>query len=120
MPYQWISEYCLSKKGAIEDYQPEWEAMRYMVENKMFVMQGEDNKGNPILTVKLDPEQGAAFRRDYEDIIPGYYMNKQHWNSILLYGRVPDDLIKEMIDESYFLVFSKLPKKVQQRINLST
>ncbi len=116
MKYEWIEEYCLSKKGAIREYKVEWDAIRYMIKDKMFVLQGEDNKGNQIITVKLKPEFGELLRLKYEDIIPGYHMNKVHWNSLFLDGDVPDDVVKEMLDESYGLVYLSLSKKDQMEI----
>jgi predicted DNA-binding protein (MmcQ/YjbR family) len=116
MKYDWIEDYCLSKKGVIREYKVEWDAVRYMIKDKMFVLQGDDNKGNLIITVKLNPEFGELLRLKYEDIIPGYHMNKVHWNSLFLAGDVPDDVVKEMLDESYNLVFLSLSKKQQKEI----
>ena len=118
MKYDWIEEYCLSKKGAIREYKVEWDAIRYMIKDKMFVLQGDDNKGNQIITVKLKPEFGELLRMKYRDIIPGYHMNKVHWNSLFLDGDVPDDVVKEMLDESYELVLQSLNKKQQKEINV--
>ncbi len=116
MKYDWIEGYCLSKKSVIREYKVEWDAVRYMIKDKMFVLQGDDNKGNLIITVKLNPEFGELLRLKYEDIIPGYHMNKVHWNSLFLDGDVPDDVVKEMLDESYNLVFLSLSKKQQKEI----
>ena len=55
-------------------------------------------------------------RQQYADIIPGYYMNKVHWNSVKADGEVPDDLLKDMLDKSYQLVLSSLSKKKQNEI----
>ena len=116
MKYEWLDEYCLSKKGVVREYKVEWEATRYMLGDKIFVLQGGDKYGKPIVTVKLTPEFGELLRMNYEDIIPGYHMNKVHWNSLYLDGAVPDDIVKEMLDESYDLVFSSLSKKLQKDI----
>lgn len=117
MQYEWLDEYCLSKQGAQKDYKLEWQATRYMIKDKMFAMQGGDKKGTPIITLKLEPSFGALLRSQYEDIIPGYYMNKEHWNSLYLGGNVPDEVLKEMIDQSYQLIFNSLSKKVQKEIS---
>ena len=63
---------------------------------------GENNQPYYI-TVKLEPTEGSFLRQQYDDIIPGYYMNKQHWNSIILDGTVPEEEIRRMIGESYDL-----------------
>ncbi|MDO5328298.1 MAG: MmcQ/YjbR family DNA-binding protein, partial [Clostridia bacterium] len=55
-------------------------------------------------------------KKSTPDIIPGYYSNKQHWNSVKPDGDVPDDLLKALLDRSYTLVFKKLPKKTQKEI----
>ena len=70
-----------------------------------------------ILTLKLDPMDGDFLRSQYEDIIPGHYMNKVHWNSIYLDGCVPEEMMKEMIEKSYHIVFDSLSKKKQKEIS---
>lgn len=115
--YPWLDEYCLSKTGAAKDYKEEWEATRYMLAGKMFAMQGEDKQKNEIITLKIEPAYGALLRQDYpDDITPGYYMNKLHWNSVRLDGSVPEKILKEMVDESYDILLKSLPKKLQKEI----
>ena len=114
--YEWLDEYCLSQVGAIKDYQPDWEANRYMVGGKMFAMCATDKEGKPIITLKLEPAHGDLLRQQYEHIVPGYYMNKLHWNSLYLEGNVPDETLQMMIRESYQIIFSSLTKKLQKEI----
>ena len=116
MPYPWIDAYCLSKKGVTKDDKEEWGATRYQVGGKMFAMQGGDKEGTPIFTRKLPPDFGRFLREQYPDIGPGYYMNKEHWNSLSLQGTVPDDLVREMVDRAYETVLRSLPKRVQRDI----
>ncbi len=116
MKYTWMDEYCLSKKGAQKDFKEEWQATRYMVGGKMFVMQGGDKYGEPIATVKLEPAFGRFLREQYKDIIPGYYMNKEHWNSLYLKGDVPDEVFRDMLDQSYELVRSSLSKSIRKEL----
>ncbi len=116
MKYEWLESYCLSKPGAVKDYKAEWEAFRYMIFDKMFLMDGGDKNHNPIITLKLDPIFGDEMRKKYADISPGYYMNKVHWNSINRNGKVPDKLLKSFIDESYRLILESLPKKKQLEV----
>ena len=116
MKYQWLSEYCLSKKGANKDFKEEWNVHRYMIGDKMFVMEGGDKEGKPIITLKLEPLYGDFLRKQYKEIIPGYYMNKEHWNSVYRDGNVEDEIVKKMIDESYRLILESLPKKTQAEI----
>jgi len=70
----------------------------------------------PIITLKLLPADGDFLRRQYEDIVPGYYMNKDHWNSVYLDGSIPDDVLQGMIDKSYSILFDALTKKAQKEI----
>ena len=56
------------------------------------------------------------FGEQYQDIVPGYYMNKEHWNSLYLDGDVPGNILKQMIDMSYDLVAEKLSKKMLKEI----
>ena len=116
--YDWIYETALKNKGAERDYTAEWEAERCLVGGKMFVMVGGDKEDKPILTLKCDPDNAELLRKQYEDIIPGYYMNKRLWNSIYLEGSVPRELMQKMIADSYGLVFSSLTKKMQAQISL--
>jgi Uncharacterized protein conserved in bacteria len=116
--YDWLDAYCLEKAGVQRDYQPEWQATRYMVRGKLFVMLGGDKEGKPIITLKLEPQKGALLRSLYPDIVPGYYMNKEHWNSVYRSGCVPDDLLREMVDDSYRLITAALPKKVRAELKI--
>lgn len=117
MDYQWLEEYCLAKPGAIKEYKVEWECYRYMVGGKMFLMDAQNNLGQDIITLKLDPNYGDMLRQQYKDtIIPGYYMNKVHWNSIIKEKEVPIEEVKKMVDESYQLIFNSLTKKAQREI----
>ncbi len=116
MEYSWIEKYCSEKQGAILEYKQEWQATKCMVGNKMFALQGKDKTDRPIITLKLLPEDGYFLREQYEDITPGYYMNKEHWNSVYLDGSVESEIIKDMIDKSYQLIFDALPKKTKKEI----
>lgn len=116
MKYEWLDEYCLSKKGAEKDFKLEWDATRYTIGGKIFAMQGGDKDKKAIITLKCDPLFGKTLRDQHKHIVPGYYMNKEHWNSVYLDGDVPDDVLKHMIDMSYELVLNSLSNKV--RINI--
>lgn len=117
MRYAWIREYLLKKKGVHQDYKAEWNWDRYLISDKMFaaVCYGDDGRA-VYITLKLDPMEGDFLRRQYEDIIPGYYMNKVHWNSIRVEGTVPDELVRELLDRSYLRVLSGFSKKKQKEI----
>ena len=116
MNYPWMDDYFLAKKGAEKDFKVEWNATRYLIRGKMFGMQGGDKNNKAIITLKCDPQFGQILREQYQDIIPGYYMNKEHWNSVYLEGSVPNDVLRKMIDMSYELVLNSLSKKMIQEI----
>lgn len=83
----------------------------------MFAALCLDDGGNPVyITLKLRPEEGEFWRGQFADVIPGYYMNKTHWNSIAPDGQVPDDILRDMLDKSYALVLAGLTKKAQREI----
>ncbi len=118
MKCSWIDQYLLEKPSVTKDLQAEWNWIRYQIGGKMFAaICLDDATGKPVyITLKLKPEEGDFLRQQYEDIISGYYMNKVHWNSIKSNGAVPDELVKEMLDESYRLVLSGFSKKKQREI----
>lgn len=117
MKYEWIDEYLLQKKGVTKDIQEEWNWIRYHIGGKMFAAICRDDDNNPVyITLKLDPLEGNYLRKEYEDIIPGYYMNKTHWNSVKADGEVPDDVMKDLLDKAYTIVFESLTKKKQKEI----
>jgi predicted DNA-binding protein (MmcQ/YjbR family) len=68
--------------------------------------------------VKCDPDEAIELRDTYSCVIPGYHMNKKHWNTVIADGSVSDKLLKTWIDASYNLVFESLPKKSKQEISL--
>ena len=117
MKYQWIDEYLLSKPSVTKDLQADWNWIRYQIGGKMFAAICLDQENHPYyITLKLDPAEGDFWRTQYEDVLPGYYMNKQHWNSIKAEGQVPDDLLKDMLDKSYDLVLKGFSRKRQQEL----
>lgn len=117
MKYDWIDKYLLSKKGVEKDLQPEWNWIRYKICDKMFAAVCLDDNGKPYyITLKLEPLEGQFLREQFEDIIPGYYMNKVHWNSVKADGNVPDEVMKDMLDKAYSAVLSSLSKKKQREI----
>ena len=117
MPYPWIDDYLLQKPGVTKDLQPDWNWIRYQIGGKLFAAVCLDDQDQPYyITLKLDPAEGDFLRGQYEDILPGYYMNKTHWNSVRAQGSVPDDLLRNLLDEAYHLVLHALPKKKQREI----
>jgi len=117
MRYTWLDAYLLEKPGVTKDLQADWNWIRYYVGGKMFAAICLNDEGVPVyVTLKLEPTAGEFWRSQYKDVIPGYYMNKVHWNSINPDGQVPDEILKDMLDQSYALVLGGLSKKKQKEI----
>ena len=82
----------------------------YKVLGKIFALVGyKDNLIN--INLKCHPDDAVGYRDIYDCVIPGYHMNKKHWNTIILNGEMKDEILSDMINESYDLVVSKLTKK---------
>ena len=117
MNYEWIDDFLLGKPGVTKDLQKDWNWIRYQIDGKMFAAICRDDGDRPVyITMKLDPLEGDFLRRQYEDIIPGYYMNNVHWNSVKAEGNVPDDLLRDMLGKAYEIVLGSLSKKRQKEI----
>lgn len=117
MRYTWIDDYLMRKRGVTRDLQADWNWVRYQIGGKMFAAICLDGENKPYyINLKLDPAEGAFWRSQYEDVVPGFYSNKLHWNSIKPDGAVPDDLLKDMLDKSRQLVLESFSKKKQREI----
>lgn len=120
--YEWLDEYLCAMPGVQKDFKIEWQWERYMIGGKMFAAvccPGRERKGydcRELVTLKCEPLFAEALRSEYPDVIPGFYMDKQNWNSIFLDGAVPDEVLRHLCDRSYGLVFAKLTKKLQREI----
>ena len=101
---------CLGLPGASEEFPFGDEVSVFKVGGKMFALCSLD-AGPPLqLSVKCDPELAAQLRSAYPAIRPGYHLNKRHWNTITLDGSLPDELVTDLLGDSYDLVVASLPK----------
>lgn len=109
---------CLQKQPAtVKEFQPAWQAYKYLLRGKMYAYIGiDDHNRRPIVTLKLDPTFSDILRCKYEDIVPGYYMNKLHWSTVYLDGDVPQDVLADIVCASYQWIRSSLSKKVQKEL----
>jgi predicted DNA-binding protein (MmcQ/YjbR family) len=82
----------------------------FKVRGKMFALLALDEVPTAV-NLKCDPDRALELRDRYEQVQPGYHMNKKHWNTVVLDGVIPDKEVREMIDHSYELVAASLPKK---------
>jgi predicted DNA-binding protein (MmcQ/YjbR family) len=109
-------EYILGKKGAEKTYPFDYETMVFKVGSKMFALASIHEPGRESLNLKSIPEVSGGLRKTHDEIIPGYHMNKRHWNTVYLDGRLTDAFIFELIDISYELVFDKLTRFQREEV----
>lgn len=104
-----VIAYCLTYQNVYEDYpfhDPNWCVIRHKDNHKIFAWIFHKD-GHIWVNVKCDPQWRELWRSTYAAVIPAYHLNKEHWNSIILDGTVPDEEIKRMIGESYDLTVGK-------------
>ncbi|MFT4549523.1 MAG: putative DNA-binding protein (MmcQ/YjbR family) [Pseudoalteromonas tetraodonis] len=109
-------DYLLSKKSATEETPFGPDVLVYKIgEMKMFATLGlEDEIGRTNL--KCDPERAIDLRQEHDAILPGWHMNKKHWNTLVLDGSLKPALVRELIDHSYDLVVTSLTKKQREAL----
>jgi predicted DNA-binding protein (MmcQ/YjbR family) len=111
--------YCLSKMGAFEDYPFGPDVIVIKVAKKMFALLSTRN-GVINLSLKCNPELAEILRSEYKSIIPGYHLNKRHWNTLLLDGSIPESEVWSLIDHSYDLIIKSLRSVERQEIERQT
>jgi predicted DNA-binding protein (MmcQ/YjbR family) len=106
---------CTRLPGAVEEYPFGDSVAVFKVGNRMFALVSlEGNPGS--VSLKCDPGLALEWRARYAAVRPGYHLNKRHWNTVELDGSVHDSELREMIDHSYDLVMSRLPRAVRARL----
>ncbi|MFD2332798.1 MmcQ/YjbR family DNA-binding protein [Cohnella sp. GCM10020058] len=112
-----LVKYILTKKGAIKDYPFGDQPLVLKVSGKVFAL--VDERGEPpSVSLKCDPVLAESLREQYAAVIPGYHLNKMHWNTVRLDGTVPDADLKAMVDHSYDAVVSKLKKADREALEM--
>lgn len=109
-------DYCIRKPGVTEGFPFDESTLVFKVMGKMFALTDVDRFES--INLKCDPERAIQLRESNPGIVPGYHMNKQHWNTVLMDGSVSDKLAYELIDHSYDLVVQSLPKKLKHELDL--
>ncbi len=102
-------EACLRLTDAYEDYpfeDPNWTVMRHRTNHKIFAMIFERN-GNIWINLKVEPLRGDFLRDAYSSVVPAYHMNKRHWISVILDGRMTEEDVLPLIQDSYELTFDR-------------
>jgi predicted DNA-binding protein (MmcQ/YjbR family) len=102
-----LRDCCLSLPGAEETFPFGPRTSVFKVAGKMFALSqlGADSLR---VSLKCEPELAQALRAANDAVLPGYHLNKRHWNTLVIDGSLPDDAIRDMIEDSYDLVVSKL------------
>jgi predicted DNA-binding protein (MmcQ/YjbR family) len=117
MTPQELRTFCLSFNAAVEDFPFNPEISVFKVQDKMFALSWMDDRPLKV-NLKCDPEDAVRLRGEYEGlIIPGYHMNKRHWNTVTVDGELPDRLVRELIEDSYDLVVAGLPRAERLRLD---
>jgi predicted DNA-binding protein (MmcQ/YjbR family) len=104
-----LREYCLRKDRATERTPFGPDVLVFKVGGKMFALAALDEVPTRV-NLKCDPDLALELRDRYEEVRPGYHMNKKHWNTVQIEGDIPDPELRKMIDHSYDLVARSLPK----------
>ncbi len=113
-----IREYCLFKKGVSEGLPFGDDTLVFKVMGKMFMLMNLD--GDLTVNVKCDPGKALELREEYDAVIPGYHMNKQHWNTINVVDAPSDKLLQEWMNDSYELVVEGLSRKLKEELGITT
>ncbi|PKR81247.1 MmcQ-like protein [Brumimicrobium salinarum] len=109
--------HCLQKKHTEEGFPFDETTLVFKLKGKIFALLSlkEDSR---TCNLKCDPEKAIALREKFKGVVPGYHMNKKHWNTISFDEDVSDELILELIDHSYNLIHTSFSKKIQKELSL--
>lgn len=114
MDIEEIRAYCLEKPGVSECFPFDEVTLVFKVGGKMFALVSLD--GDASINLKCDPEKAIELREHFSFVLPGYHMNKMHWNTVLMRSAVSNGQLKEWVDWSYGLVKNSLPKKIKAEL----
>jgi predicted DNA-binding protein (MmcQ/YjbR family) len=101
MDIEILRDYCIRKEGVTESFSFGDDTLVFKVSGKIFALVNLD--GESRINLKCDPEYAIELREHFPAVIPGYHMNKKHWNTLILNDTIPDNLTKKLIDHSYNL-----------------
>jgi predicted DNA-binding protein (MmcQ/YjbR family) len=113
-----LREHCLSMPGAAETFPFGPNTSVFKVAGKMFALSqlGADSLR---VSLKCEPELAEALRATHAAVLPGYHLNKRHWNTVIIDGSLPGEAVRSMIEDSYDLVVSGLPRGRQRALGWS-
>ena len=108
-------EYCLLKPGVTEETPFGPETLVFKVGGKLFALTSIDTFAS--INLKCDPERALELREAHDYVLPGFHMNKKHWNTVLIGTGALEMQLRELIDHSYELVWASLPKTTRLALN---
>jgi predicted DNA-binding protein (MmcQ/YjbR family) len=107
---------CLAFPGSAETFPFGPNTSVFKVAGKMFAL--SQLAEHPLrVSLKCEPQLAEQLRETHSAVLPGYHLNKRHWNTVIIDGSIPEQMIREMIEDSYDLVVSKLPMSRRQALN---
>ena len=109
-----VRAYCISLSGTTEDMPFDDNTIVFRTENKIYALLNLKAE-KQFLNLKCDPEKAIELREAHSFIVPGYHMNKKHWNTIYINQAEPNTLIKSLIDHSRDLIIASLPKALKEK-----
>ena len=116
MTPQELRTFCLSFNDVVEEFPFGPEASVFKVAGKMFALSSLD--AAPLtVNLKCDPEIAVQLRAAHPEIVPGWHMNKRHWNTVTVDAKLPDQQVRELVEDSYDLVVAGLPKAQRLRLD---
>lgn len=118
MDYVDTRTYLLAKPEAIEDFPFGPQAAVFKIRGKLFAILSE-SEGLARVNLKCDPQEALLLRDMFDAVLPGYHMNKQHWNTVLLDGSIKVSELERMMDRSYALVVKGLKRSERQALELA-
>ncbi|MEU4996273.1 MmcQ/YjbR family DNA-binding protein [Streptomyces sp. NPDC021622] len=116
MTPQELRTFCLSFNAAVEEFPFTPDTSVFKVLGKMFALSHLD--GRPLtVNLKCEPDMAVQLRAAHPEIVPGWHMNKRHWNTVTVDGELPDQQVRELIEDSYDLVVAGLPRAERLRLD---
>ena len=110
-----LRKLCLAFPGAVEDFPFSPGTSVFKVGGKMFALSALSR--TPLeVSLKCEPELAVGLRATYPAVRPGYHLNKTHWNTVTIDGSLPDQVLRDLVEDSYDLVVSGLPRRVQREL----
>ena len=113
-----LREYCLGLEHTTVDMPFDDETLVFKVGGKMFCF--TSLVGELVMNLKCDPDEAIEMRETFPAVLPGYHMNKKHWNTVRIDGSIRDSMLKVWIRKSYLLVVAGLPRKEKARLGFES